>query len=126
MDKLDILGYIIAFVFIALCIYIYFKKDDFELTCIISTVDGNKYCVRERDRIQEAADLLAKTTVKCTELVNYVKSKYPLQENVKRLVINFNPKKIMEILPTSDYTVRCIDDPGDRLWNPLWLTSFDC
>ena len=114
MDKLDILGYIIAFVFIALCIYIYFKKDDFELTCIISTVDGNKYCVRERDRIQEAADLLAKTTVKCTELVNYVKSKYPLQENVKRLVINFNPKKIMEILPTSDYTAYS-ENKGEKI-----------
>ena len=114
MDKLDILGYIIAFVFIALCIYIYFRKDDFELTCIISTVDGNKYCVRERDRIQEAADLLAKTTVKCTELVNYVKSKYPLQENVKRLVINFNPKKIMEILPTSDYTAYS-ENKGEKI-----------
>ena len=114
MDKLDILGYIIVVGFISLCIYIYLKKDDFELTCIVSTVDGNKYCVSERDRIQEAADLLAKTTVKCTELVNYVRVKYPLQENVKRLVTNFNPKKIMETLPTSDYTAYS-ENKGEKI-----------
>ena len=114
MDKLDILGYIIAFSFISLCLYIFFKKNDFQLTCIISTVDGNKYCVRERDRIQEAADLLAKTTVKCSELVNYVKTKYPVQENVKRLVTNFNPKQIMETLPTSDYTAYS-ENKGEKI-----------
>ena len=47
---------------------------DFEKKLIVSTVDGKKYCVRERDRIQEAADVLAKTTMKCTE---YIRSKYP-------------------------------------------------
>ena len=100
--------------FIFSCIYIYIKKNDFQLTCIVSTVDGNKYCVREREKIQEAADLLAKTTVKCSELVNYVKSKFPLQENVKQLVTNFNPKKIMEILPTSDYTAYS-ENKGEKI-----------
>ena len=42
---------------LSLCIYICFKTDDFQLTCIVSTVDGNKYCVRERARMKEAADL---------------------------------------------------------------------
>ena len=30
--------------------------------------------------------------------------KYPDDERVKRLVKNFNPKKISETLPTSEYT----------------------
>ena len=114
MDKLDLLGFIIGVGFISLCIYIYFKTEDFQLTCIVSTVDGNKYCVRERNRLQEAADLLAKTTTKCKDLVNYVKDKYPLQENVKRLVTNFNPKQIMETLPTSDYTAYS-ENKGEKI-----------
>ena len=114
MDNLEILGYLVVIGFIFSCIYIYIKKNDFQLTCIVSTVDGNKYCVREREKIQEAADLLAKTTVKCSELVNYVKSKFPLQENVKQLVTNFNPKKIMEILPTSDYTAYS-ENKGEKI-----------
>lgn len=104
MDKIDILGYFIILTILALCIYIFFKSDDFQLKCIVSTVDGQKYCVKERNRMNEAADLLATTTAKLKELVAYVKQRYPDQDNVKRLVANFNPKKIMEILPTSEYT----------------------
>ena len=59
MQKLDFLGYVlIGFIFV-ICIFIYFRTDDFQLKCIVSGVDGNKYCVREREKIQEAADLLA-------------------------------------------------------------------
>ena len=37
-------------------------------------------------------------------LVEHVKSKYPDRENVNRLVKGYNPKKIYETLPTSEYT----------------------
>ena len=91
---------------IVACGYFYFDKSDFELKCIVSTVDGNKYCVRETAKIQESADLLAKITKKCRELVNYVGEKYKGKgmENVDRLVAGFNPKKVMETLPTSELT----------------------
>jgi hypothetical protein len=114
MDKIDILGYVIFFVVIALCIYIYFKNDDFQLTCIVSTVDGNKYCVRERDKMKEAADLLAITTENLKKLVKYVGGKFPDKENVKRLVKNFNPKKIIEILPTSQFTAYS-ENKGEKI-----------
>ena len=114
MDKIDILGYVIIVAIVALCIYIFFKSDDFQLKCIVSTVDGEKYCVRERDRMDEAVDLLATTTEKLKELVAYVGRKYPDQENVKRLVDNFNPKKIMEILPTSEYTAYS-ESKGEKI-----------
>jgi hypothetical protein len=104
MSYLDILGYFFILCILGLCLYIYFSTDDFQLKCIVSGVDGNKYCVRERNKLQEAADLLAKTTQKCKELVAYVSKKYPDKENVKRLVQNFNPKKVMETLPTSSFT----------------------
>ena len=43
---------------------IYYESDAFNLKCIVSDVDGNKYCVRERAKLQLVADLLAKTTQK--------------------------------------------------------------
>ena len=87
------------------CIYKYvYDSDTFQLKCIVSGVDGNKYCVRDREKLQDAADLLAKTTDKCRELVKYVKEKHPDNDMVQRLVDGFNPQKVVETLPTSEYT----------------------
>ena len=55
-----------------LAVEIYLESDTFNLRCIISEVDGNKYCVRERSKITLAADLLAKVTENMKELVKYV------------------------------------------------------
>ena len=85
MQKEDVLGYILMFIIVCICIYIYFDSEEFQLKCIVSTVDGNKYCVRERAKLQEAADLLAKTTDKCKKLEDYVVEKHPDNEAVKRL-----------------------------------------
>jgi hypothetical protein len=115
MDKYDTLGYgIIGFVLI-ICAYMYYDgMDSFQLKCIVSTVDGQKYCVRERDNIKAAADLLAKTTDKCKDLVAYVGKKYPDRDDVQRLVRGFNPKKVMETLPTSTYTAYS-ENKGEKL-----------
>jgi len=104
MNKLDILGYIVIICIIGICIYFYYEKNGFDLKCIVSTVDGNKYCVRERGKLKKAADMLANVSQKCKDLVDYVHKKYPDKEHVKRLKDGFNPKKIAEILPTSSYT----------------------
>ena len=42
-QHLDTIGYILLFIIFGLCLYVYFRNDDFELKCIVSTVDGNKY-----------------------------------------------------------------------------------
>ena len=115
MKLLDILGYIIIFVFLVWCLYIYIKdNEDFQLKCIVSDVDGNKYCVREREKLQEAADLLATITEKCKKLVKYMGEKHPNDNNVKQLVEKFNPKKIMETLPTSSYTAYS-ENKGEKI-----------
>lgn len=113
-DLLDTVGYILLLLIVAGCIYIYFKSDDFELKCIVSGVDGNKYCVRERSRLQESADLLAKVTEKCKKLVEYMGETHSEKECVKLLVKNFNPKKIVEILPTSSYTAYS-ENKGEKI-----------
>jgi hypothetical protein len=86
----DILGYFVIGLVLIACIYIYVDgTESFQLKCIVSTVDGNKYCVREREKIQQAADLLAKITEKCKQLVKYVGEKHSDNEDVKRLVAGF-------------------------------------
>ena len=88
-----------------LCAYIYLNSEEFQLKCIVSDVDGNKYCVREREKLQDAADMLAQINVKCKKLVDYTNQKYGNRDCVKRLVNGYNPKRIMETLPTSEYIV---------------------
>ena len=125
MKNVDILGYIILFSVIGLIIYMYITNlTEFQLKCIISEEDGNKYCVRERSKINDAADLLAKTTEKCKQLVEYMKNKYPNKDNVKRLVDGFNPKKIMETLPTSKFTAYS-ENKGEKIAFCLNKTKHD-
>jgi len=115
MDKYDVLGYFMIGFVLFVCGYIYFSNNDsFQLKCIVSDVDGNKYCVRDREKIKQAADLLARVTEKCKQLVHYVGDKYPDDENVKRLVSGFNPKKVMETLPTSTYTAYS-ENKGEKI-----------
>ena len=107
MNKEDVLGYVIIILVLFISYKIYSDSDIFQLKCIVSTVDGEKYCVRERKNVQNASDLLARITEKMKKLVEHVDKKYPKEsgkENIRRLVSKFNPKKIVETLPTSEYT----------------------
>ena len=114
MKKINCLGYIIIFFVAISLIKIYFDTDIFHLKCIISDVDGNKYCVRERSKLEIAANLLAKTTKKLIKLVAHMDKKYPNRDNVKRLVNGFNPKRVYETLPTSEYTAYS-ENKGEKL-----------
>ena len=102
--KYNIIEIIFILSMLAMCFFIYHKSDYSNLKCIISDVDGKKYCVRERRKLELAADLLANTNKHMKELVHHCQEKYPDQENVKRLVSGYNPKKIYETLPTSKFT----------------------
>jgi hypothetical protein len=115
MNSIDLLTGSIVVGIVVLCIYIYVNnRENFDLKCIVSGVNGDKYCVRERTKVNDAVDLLANTTEKCKKLVEYVGKKYPQQDNVKRLVDGFNPKKVMETLPTSTYTAYS-ENKGEKL-----------
>lgn len=114
MNQQEIFVYFIIFLIVGVCVYMYFETSDFQLKCVVSTVDGNKYCVRETSKVKESADLLAKVTDKCRKLVKYVGEKFPDQDNVKRLVNGFNPQKVMETLPTSEFTAYS-ENKGEKL-----------
>jgi predicted metal-dependent hydrolase len=104
MNKDDIFGWVMIIFILIISYKIYEQSDFFQLKCIVSTVDGDKYCVRERKNMKEASNLLAKTALKMKKLVEFVDKKYPDKPNIRRLVKKFNPKKIVETLPTSEYT----------------------
>lgn len=114
MYKQNLFFYIfLAFIFI-LCLRIYYESDAFNLKCIISDKDGNKYCVRERAKLELAADLLASVTEKMKRMVVYMKEKHPKDPRTIRLVEGFNPKKVSETLPTSELTAYS-ENKGEKL-----------
>ena len=110
----NLLTYVIIFFVLVMIIKIYRESETFQLKCILSNVDGKSYCVRERNKLQLVADLLAEITQNMKKLVVYLGEKYPSRENVKRLVKNFNPRKISETLPTSKYTAYS-ENKGEKL-----------
>lgn len=109
-----ILLYTVSILTFAVIYNFYRNSETFNLKCIISSVDGNKYCVRERNKLDKVADMLARVTQNLKKLVEYMAKKYPERENVIRMKNNFNPKKIMETLPTSEYTAYT-ENKGEKM-----------
>ena len=90
MDK-DTIFIVLMIGFILYVSYkVYYDSDMFQLTCVVSTVDGDKYCVRERENMLPAVDLLAKTSEKMKKLVSFVNEEDPKDERVQRLVRKFD------------------------------------
>lgn len=114
MGKESIFFYIFLAFILLLCLRIYYESDAFNLKCIISSKDGNRYCVRDRLKLELAADLLAEVTGKCKDMVTYMQKTHPDDERTKRLVDGFNPTKINETLPTSELTAYS-ENKGEKL-----------
>ena len=104
---------LIGILFIIL-LKIYEESDYLQLKCIISDVDGKTYCVRERAKLELAADLLAKTTNKLNRLVEHMKKNLPDHKITKLFKERYNPKKIQETLPTSQHTAYS-ENKGEKL-----------
>ena len=94
--------------------FLYSRTDSYNLKCVISAKDGNRYCVRERNKLGSAANLLASVTEKMKDMVAYLNKRYPTDPRVQQLVANFNPAKICETLPTSELTAYS-ENKGDKI-----------
>ena len=112
--RTDIFSLIIISFVIVISYRIYSNSDMFQLKCIISDVDGEKYCVRERNKLELAADKLAEVNKNLKSIVKYCCEKFPDNELVIRMKKGYNPKKIMETLPTSEYTAYS-ENKGEKL-----------
>ena len=82
----------------------YFTSDTFNLTCVVAVKDGKKYCVRDSSLLKESVELLAEVNQRMQKMVAFLDKKYPDDPRVRRLVKNFNPDRVVETLPTSEYT----------------------
>ena len=112
--KINIFGYILIVAIMIFGAQLILNSDAWNLICINSDIDGNRYCVRDRSKIQLSADLLAQVSVNMSKVVEYCKQNYSDQNNVNRLVNNFNPKKIYETLPNSVHTAYS-ENKGEKL-----------
>ena len=110
----DLLGFILICLIVILSYRIYRDSDLFHLKCIISNVDGNTYCVRERSKLELAADKLAKVNQNMKSLVEHCKNNFDSEERIKRLTEGFNTKKITETLPTSEFTAYS-ENKGEKI-----------
>lgn len=114
MEKQNIFLYIFIIFILFFCLIIYYQSDAFNLKCIIASKDGNRYCVRERAKLELAANLLASVTQKMKDMVKYMKEKHPDDPRTIRLVEGFNPQKISETLPTSELTAYS-ENKGEKI-----------
>jgi hypothetical protein len=99
---------------VALGLIWYLRSDHYNLTCVIAHRDGNTYCVRDNKKTQQKAELLAKMTERIKKLAVHLEETLPEDPRVQLLKKNFNPKKIVETLPTSEYTAYS-EDKGKKL-----------
>ena len=114
MEKHSTFFYIFLGFILFICLIIYYQSDAYDLKCIIASQDGNRYCVREREKMELAANLLADVTKKMKDMVKYLKVKKPDDPRTMRLAEGFNPTKICETLPTSELTAYS-ENKGEKI-----------
>jgi hypothetical protein len=107
-------NYIMLLTIIFIAAVCYLSSDTFNLTCTIAVKDGKKYCVRDSSLLKESVELLAEVNIRMQRMVAYLSTKYPTDLRVQRLSKNFNPNKIVETLPTSEYTAYS-ENKGEKL-----------
>lgn len=95
-------------------LYRWAQGDERSLVCIISSVDGEKYCVRDRTKLDAAADLLAQTSQHIDTVVAYCAESSSDDERVQRLLSRYNSGAIRETLPTSEH-VAYSENKGEKM-----------
>jgi predicted metal-dependent hydrolase len=92
----------------------YTESDYFQLKCIIADSNSKKYCIREREKLKEASNLLAEISDRLETLVKNMYRDSPNEQLIKRIHQRFDSQKIKEILPTSEYTAYS-ENKGEKL-----------
>lgn len=108
-------------------LYIYLENRSFDVTYVVSTVDGQQYLVRNLPDKQEAANLLAQVKIKLTTLTQYLAEiddktlqKYvkddlaDMKENINRMNTRFQPNNISESTPHEKYTSYSVNK-GEKI-----------
>ena len=86
--------------------YIGLSNNQYPLTKVKSSVDGETYSVRDMPDKQNAADTMAKVRLKMNKLKIHLESTVPDKPQVKQLSRNFeaNPNRFKEATPEAEHT----------------------
>jgi hypothetical protein len=103
---------ILLFCIIAIFVYMNYIRKSLHLSLVESSIDNQKYLVRNLKDNKEAANKLAQLNQSLLSLINSIKS--TKKDGVDRLVDNFNPRKITENIPGSMYVAYSVNK-GEEL-----------
>jgi predicted metal-dependent hydrolase len=104
---------VIIFIMIVFILF-YIQKKYLEVEYIESSVDGKKYLVKNAENKEEAANMLARLNVKISKLLKHVEKEKPDNDDVKRLVSNYNVDNISEGTENSNYTSYSVNK-GEKI-----------
>lgn len=91
------------------------KPDTRQLTCIVSGPDGGqRYCVRDTKNKQAASELLGTVVRRCSAFVERLALDHPHHPVAIRLHERFEPERMMESLPDSEYTAHT-ENKGEKI-----------
>jgi hypothetical protein len=99
---------------IMVILFLYIKKHYGEVKYVKSDIDGRNYLVKKLPDSQEAADRLAKINKKIQTFIKHMVSKYPDNDDAKRLYENYNPENLSEGTSEHGYTSYSINK-GERI-----------
>lgn len=93
-----------------------YKQGSYDMANVTSTVDGQKYLVRNLPDKQEAADCLARTRAKLLRLIKELNAAHPDKAFVKQLA-NFDcaPSRFSESTPDASYTSYSVNK-GEKVY----------
>lgn len=114
MKRVDIFGLLVIVLIVIISVKKILESDMVNLKCVIANKDGNTYCVRKRDDIPKAADLLAEVSERMKLLVKHLHRKYPDKPQVVKIVESFDSIKLIETLPTSEHTAYS-ENKGEKI-----------
>ena len=114
MEQLTLVKFTILLI-LSISFYMFFEADYVnDVKYIKSAIDNTEYLVRNTTDSKKAADMLSTIRVKLTNVVNDLIQKYPNDVRTKRLKSRFNPYKISESSPTSQYTSYSVNK-GEKI-----------
>jgi len=95
----------------------HFKKDKYEMAYIESSIDKNKYLVRNMADKQQAADRLANIRAKLLRLMKNLEQTFKDRPFVKQILKNFdaNPDRFTESTPDASYTSYSVNK-GEKIF----------
>lgn len=90
------------------------KPDTRQLTCVVAGPNGQRYCVRDTKNKQAAAALLGTVVARCAAFVARLAQDHPHHPVAIRLRERFEPERMMETLPNSEYTAYS-ENKGEKI-----------